>query len=376
MGRSRLHQCEVHAVGRILGGILNTSTSAIWDVYGSIALSERPSPVDRMTDLAGGPQLIAVLPAHNEASSITQTVWSLQAQTRPPDRIIVVCDNCTDETADLALLAGAEVMTTIGNTHKKAGALNQVLAQLLPYMPDTDQVLVMDADSSLNRGGLRRQRRRWTGAGRLVRCRGVSRGARRGPRRPDPAQRVHPVRAAGRAPPSGPRAVRHRDTIPGVVTAPDRSRAREQAARYRRRVLQQPVDHRGRRDHPGHEDPGPPVLRGRGLRDHDRGDANVPGPLEATTPLAERRAERPARLRPNGSHQRLLVPSGHHLLRPVRVGHLLGDHGLGVHQPPRLQRRLDRGHLRHQLRRTALDGPQGRPGGNARVGVDGARVRL
>jgi poly-beta-1,6-N-acetyl-D-glucosamine synthase len=132
---------------------LKTSALAIPDVSASHdngTFAEQQSAGLAVLHSLGGVQLIAVLPAHNEAGSITQTVWSLQTQTRPPDRIIVVCDNCTDETADLALLAGAEVMTTIGNTHKKAGALNQALARLLPYMPDTDQVLVMDADSSLN----------------------------------------------------------------------------------------------------------------------------------------------------------------------------------------------------------------------------------
>src|ERR1700722_9429617 len=75
------------------------------------------------TRTAGQPFLTAFLPAHNEAGTIVSTIWSLQTQTRPPDRIIVVCDNCTDETADLATLTGAEVMFSVGNTHKKAGAL-------------------------------------------------------------------------------------------------------------------------------------------------------------------------------------------------------------------------------------------------------------
>jgi cellulose synthase/poly-beta-1,6-N-acetylglucosamine synthase-like glycosyltransferase len=41
-------------------------------------------------------------------------------------------------------------MHTVGNTAKKAGALNQALTRLLPYLCDNDQVLVMDADSHLN----------------------------------------------------------------------------------------------------------------------------------------------------------------------------------------------------------------------------------
>ena len=99
---------------------------------------------------AFAPVLTAVIPAHNEAATIGETIRSLRHQERPPDRIIVVCDNCTDATAELAMLAGAEVVSTVGNTARKAGALNQVLAQVLPWLSPGDLILAMDADSSLS----------------------------------------------------------------------------------------------------------------------------------------------------------------------------------------------------------------------------------
>ena len=74
---------------------------------------------------------------------------SLQRQTRSPNRIVVVADNCTDNTAALALAAGAEVVETVGNRHKKAGALNYALNLMLPELRDGDVVLTMDADSQL-----------------------------------------------------------------------------------------------------------------------------------------------------------------------------------------------------------------------------------
>src|SRR5687767_7735992 len=64
--------------------------------------------------------------------------------------MIVVCaDNCTDNTADIAEAAGAYVFETVGNEHKKAGALNQALDRVLPALHDEDAILVMDADSIL-----------------------------------------------------------------------------------------------------------------------------------------------------------------------------------------------------------------------------------
>lgn len=94
--------------------------------------------------------VVVLVPAHNEQNCIAGTLRSLKQQTRRPDRVIVVADNCTDDTATIALECGAEVFTTVANSRKKAGALNQVLESLLPTLAGDDAVLVMDADSELD----------------------------------------------------------------------------------------------------------------------------------------------------------------------------------------------------------------------------------
>lgn len=94
--------------------------------------------------------LVAMLPAHNEEDILSVAVQSLLTQASPPDRIIVVADNCTDKTPELAVSLGAEVFVTRGNTDKKAGALNQALDELLPTLNDDDLILVMDADCALD----------------------------------------------------------------------------------------------------------------------------------------------------------------------------------------------------------------------------------
>lgn len=110
-----------------------------------------------------GPVTINVLiPAHNEAERIGATLESLRAQSRGPDRIIVVADNCTDETVAIAQAAGVEVFETVGNVHKKAGGLNQALKALLPTLGDNDTVMVMDADTVLDQGFLAEADRRMT----------------------------------------------------------------------------------------------------------------------------------------------------------------------------------------------------------------------
>lgn len=99
-------------------------------------------------DLAS--RVVVVVPAHDEEHALAGTIASLASQTRRPDRVIVVSDNSTDATVEVGLAAGARVLETVGNTAKKAGALNQALAGLLPSLGPDDFVLVQDADSALD----------------------------------------------------------------------------------------------------------------------------------------------------------------------------------------------------------------------------------
>lgn len=93
--------------------------------------------------------LVALIPAHDEEAAIGEAIRHLHEQETPPDLMVVCADNCTDETARRAEAAGAWVFETVGNVHKKAGALNQALGHVLPELGDDDAVLVMDADSFL-----------------------------------------------------------------------------------------------------------------------------------------------------------------------------------------------------------------------------------
>ncbi|WP_051441968.1 glycosyltransferase family 2 protein [Arthrobacter sp. H14] len=103
---------------------------------------------------AGPVSVTVLIPAHNEEISLPLTIASLLNQSHRPERVIVVADNCTDSTVAVALRAGVEVLESVNNTQKKAGALNQALKQLLPQQGDNDVVMVMDADTRLDDGFL------------------------------------------------------------------------------------------------------------------------------------------------------------------------------------------------------------------------------
>jgi cellulose synthase/poly-beta-1,6-N-acetylglucosamine synthase-like glycosyltransferase len=93
-----------------------------------------------------------LIPAHNEEKLISATINSLMEQDRKPDRIIVVADNCTDQTIAVAKGLGVEVFESVDNVDKKAGALNQVLNLILPSLGENDTVMIMDADTVLRQG--------------------------------------------------------------------------------------------------------------------------------------------------------------------------------------------------------------------------------
>ncbi|MFG2461492.1 glycosyltransferase [Streptomyces sp. NPDC048523] len=105
-------------------------------------------------------RIVVLVPAHNEEALIAETLQSLAAQTRPADEVIVVADRCTDRTAQISTAHGAKVVESVANTQAKAGALNQVLDELLPRLSDDDAVMIMDSDTSLSHEFIARAARR------------------------------------------------------------------------------------------------------------------------------------------------------------------------------------------------------------------------
>jgi biofilm PGA synthesis N-glycosyltransferase PgaC len=92
---------------------------------------------------------VVVVPAHNEQDTIGRTIQALLAQTRRPDRIIVVADNCTDKTVQIAKRFGRRVtvVETVGNKDRKVGALATAWQQYVAY--GYDYMLGVDADTVL-----------------------------------------------------------------------------------------------------------------------------------------------------------------------------------------------------------------------------------
>lgn len=88
-----------------------------------------------------------VVPAHNESAGIGETVASLRNVDYPSElfEVVVVADNCSDDTADKARAAGATVIERTDTERRGKGyALDHVFSST---PAEVDAVVVIDADT-------------------------------------------------------------------------------------------------------------------------------------------------------------------------------------------------------------------------------------
>lgn len=106
-------------------------------------------PLRRTQNLIPAPNSLAVvIPAHNESENITKTIKSLLVCTPPSASvsIVVIADNCTDNTAEVAQQAGAQVLIRHNEEQRGKGyALDYAFSHLLAQGIET--VLIIDADT-------------------------------------------------------------------------------------------------------------------------------------------------------------------------------------------------------------------------------------
>lgn len=99
------------------------------------------------------PKVAVLVPAHDEASGIAATLEDLKPQLGPEDRILVVADNCTDDTAEIARGCGVDVVERTDPENRGKGfALVHGLDHMESDTPDI--VVVVDADCRFEHGSL------------------------------------------------------------------------------------------------------------------------------------------------------------------------------------------------------------------------------
>jgi cellulose synthase/poly-beta-1,6-N-acetylglucosamine synthase-like glycosyltransferase len=136
----------------IVAGLLATSVTVFFlEIVAATVLSRWQRRVSPNHDVR---QPVAVLvPAHNESSGLLPTLANIQSQMLPGDRLLVVADNCSDDTAAVATAAGAEVVERNDAAKRGKGyALDWGIRHLSSNPPEI--VIIVDADCRLADGAL------------------------------------------------------------------------------------------------------------------------------------------------------------------------------------------------------------------------------
>ncbi len=98
-----------------------------------------------------------VVPAHNEEAGVASTVKSLLSMDYPPGlfRVVVVADNCTDQTAKRAQAAGATVLTRTDRSRRGKGYALSYAFEYSLREGRAQAVAVVDADTTVSPNLLR-----------------------------------------------------------------------------------------------------------------------------------------------------------------------------------------------------------------------------
>ncbi len=97
------------------------------------------------------PKINILVPAHNEAAGISATLKTLLPQLKAQDLLLVIADNCNDETADVARMSGAKVIERQDTDRRGKGyALDYGLQFIKTNPPEV--VVVVDADCIVEQG--------------------------------------------------------------------------------------------------------------------------------------------------------------------------------------------------------------------------------
>ena len=113
------------------------------------AYRPREMPLDRR------PAVAILIPSHNEALGIGGTVRSIAQQLAAGDRLVVVADNCADDTAAIAAAAGAEVIERKDQARRGKGYALDFGVRHLECKP-SEVVIIVDADCQVGVGTIDR----------------------------------------------------------------------------------------------------------------------------------------------------------------------------------------------------------------------------
>ena len=126
----------------LLGGILIIPCSVFFIECFAAFVSRKSTA--KLTDI-DRPKTTVLIPAHNEAEQIEEVLEVLQKQVTEQDEIIVIADNCHDNTAELARSKGVTVLERENLSDRGKGyALDYAMQQIKDNPPEV--LVILDGD--------------------------------------------------------------------------------------------------------------------------------------------------------------------------------------------------------------------------------------
>ena len=100
-----------------------------------------------------GARAVIIVPAHDEAAGLGRRLAALK-EAASPARVLVVADNCSDSTAEIARELGVDVIERVDPARRGKGYALDFAKQHLSSRPP-DVVIVIDADCSIDAASIR-----------------------------------------------------------------------------------------------------------------------------------------------------------------------------------------------------------------------------
>lgn len=138
-------------VALIVAGVAIVLLALVLVLLGEVAASFLPRR--QLAPPEGRRRFAVLVPAHDEETLISGTVANILPELSVGDRLVVVADNCSDNTGMLAEKAGAEVLYRSDPVRRgKSYALDFGVRHLEAEPPEV--VIIVDADCSVEAGAL------------------------------------------------------------------------------------------------------------------------------------------------------------------------------------------------------------------------------
>ncbi|MBM3103852.1 MAG: glycosyltransferase family 2 protein [Pseudomonas sp.] len=151
-------------LGGFLGALAILALLPVLVLFAQVLLACLPGPPAAQLSRSR-PRIAVLVPAHNESAIILKALESIHGQLQEGDQLLVVADNCTDDTAALARSAGAQVVERQDALRRGKGyALDFGVRHLAETPPQV--VIIVDADCEVGEGAIDLLARSCAGTGR------------------------------------------------------------------------------------------------------------------------------------------------------------------------------------------------------------------